>query len=250
LLDGTYTMSTTGLPQIDCSSSGNARSGTEASRIVMRADHERRAHLQSDGSREPLRMSNCQYWTLSGLYASNADNSSANTDHGGVFQFESDVGLRLERLLAVRPNRTCPNATLPYCNAHAIQLDQCKNALIEDAEAYDFHRHAFSIFRSRDVIVRRSYANSRGHTGTDANATGLILYGSSRSIVENVITEDTGGINIAGGSPFDGTPGGYDNLIVGSIALRNRYGTTVRARRFGGPVLPAGNNTIRNSVYA
>lgn len=250
LLDGTYTPSTTGLPDIDCSTGGNARSGNETGRIGMRAANERRAHLKSDGSRPALQMSNCQYWTLSGLYGSNTDNSSAKSYAGGVFQFWKDVGLRLERMLAVRPNRTCPNDTLPYCNAHAFELNECKNVVVEESEAYDFHRHGFSIFRSRDVVVRRSYANSRGNTGTDANATGLILYGSSRSIVENTIAEDTGGINIAGGSLFEGSPGGYDNLIVGSIALRNRYGSTLRARRFGGPVLPLGNNTVRNSVFA
>ena len=250
LLDGTYTPSTTALPQIDCSSSGNARSGTEGSPIVMRAANERRAHLKSDGSREALRMSNCQYWTLSGLYASNTDNSAAPSSAGSVFQFTRNVGLRLERLLAVRPNRTCPNDSLPYCNSHALELVECKNVVIEESEAYDFHRHGFSIFRSRDVVVRRSYANSRGHTQTLAQATGLILYGSSRSIVENMITEDTGGINIAGSGFFDGIAGGYENLIVGSITLRNWYGSTVRARRFGDDVYPVGDNTIRNSVYA
>jgi hypothetical protein len=247
-MDGTYTPSTTGLPSIDCSTTGNARSGTEGDRIVVRAQNERRAHLRSDGTREAFFMTNCRYWTVSGLHGSNADNTEARSTGGHVFRFAKDGSLRLERLLAVRPNRRCPNSTLAYCNAHALEIDDSRDVLVEDVEAYDFHRHGISIFGSQRVNVRRAYVSSR-NDDTDISTSGIILYGSADSIVENSITDGLGGISVAGSHTFDGSPGGYRNLLVGNVAMNGRYGTTIRARRFGGPVLPASDNTVRHSVY-
>src|SRR5262249_39026051 len=50
LLDGTYTPQTTGLPDVDCRPNGNAPNGAPDRPIVVRAQNERRAVLQSDGS--------------------------------------------------------------------------------------------------------------------------------------------------------------------------------------------------------
>ena len=50
LLDGTYTRQTTGLPHVDCGPTGNAPNGTPDRPVVVRAQHERQAVLQSDGS--------------------------------------------------------------------------------------------------------------------------------------------------------------------------------------------------------
>ena len=250
LLDGTYTPTTTGLPRIDCSSGGTARNGTESSPIVMRADNERRAHLKGDGSGEALRMNNCRYWNVTGIYGTNADNSAGSESAGNVMLFRRSENVVVSRVLAAHPNRTCPNKTLAYCNAHAIGLDEVRNFRLEDSEAYDFHRHGISVYRSRNVDVRRCYVNSRGNVGNISNATGLTLYGSSDSIIENSIAEDAGGINVNGGGEFEGTAGGYRNLFVGNVTLRNRYGSTMRARNFGGPTLPLGDNTVRHSVFA
>jgi hypothetical protein len=185
-----------------------------------------------------------------GLHASNADSSAAGESEGDTMHFYRNEHLVLRRLLATHPNRSCPNKTLPYCNAHAIGFDEVKDVLLEESETYDYHRHGISVFRSREVNVRRCYMNSRGNIGNVSNATGVVLYGSSNSIVENSIGEDTGGINVNGGTVFDGTKGGYHNLLVGNVTLRNRYGTNLRARSFGGPVLPLGDNTVRDCVFA
>jgi hypothetical protein len=249
LLDGTYTPATTGLPRIDCRAGGTAHSGTASAPIVLRAANERRAHLKSDGRGDALTMTGCQHWQLRGLYGSSADNPAARPWEGNVFHVAASSHLRLTRLLAARPNRRCPHDSLPYCNAHAIGLDGVQGVVLEEAEAYDFHRHGISVFRSRDVVVRRCYVSSR-YDPTGSSTSGIILYGTSDSIVENSITEGQGGISIAGSPVFDGTPGGYRNLLAGIVSLRGRYGTTIRARRFDGPVRPAGDNTVRHSVYA
>src|SRR5262249_10646311 len=104
--------------------------------------------------------------------------------------------------------------------------------------------------QSRFMTVRRCYVNPRGTPGAGGGPTGVIFYGSSDSIIENSVAEGTVGFNIAGSPAYDGTPGGYRNQILGSLTLNDTNGSTTRARRFGGPVLPLGNNTLRDTVFA
>jgi hypothetical protein len=249
LQDGTYTRGTTGLPSIDCTR--NARVGAPYRPINIRAANERRAHLQSDGMTDAFYMNECSHWNVFGLRGSSADNSSANHWEANVFRVTNSSFVNLRRLLAVHPNRRCSGSTLEYCNSHAIAIEHSHHLLVGEAEVYDFHRHGVSVFASRWVTVRRSYMNPWGATGgAGGGSTGVILYGSSDSIVENVIGEGVYGINIAGGTTYDGTPGGYRNRVLGVVTLDARYGSTVRARSFGGPVLPVGHNLIRDTVYA
>jgi hypothetical protein len=249
LLNGTYTRGTTGVPTIDCSAGGTANHGTATKPITIRAQNERQARLQSDGAAPALLMTDCRYWNVAGLHGRNADNANAAPWVGHVFSFKGVSHVRATKLLAARPNRTCSNSTLAYCNVHAISIDESDDVLLEDAEVYDFHRHGVSAFKSSKITVRRTYINSR-YNDTSHSTSGVILYGSSDSVIENSVTEGLGGASVAGSKVYDGTPGGYRNKILGHIGLNNRYGSTIRARRFGGPVLPVGDNLIRNSVYA
>jgi hypothetical protein len=245
VLDGKYTRGTNGMPVIDCAN--GARNGTADQPITIRAANERRAWLASDGIGDALYMNKCSYWNIDGLRASSADNTGAKEWEGNVLRFFGVGNVNVRRMLAVRPNRTCPNGSLPYCNSHAILIENSHHVLLEESEVYDYHRHGTSVFKSRYVTVRRCYANPRGATSSEGG--GNILYGSSDSIFENFIGENVYGINIAGGTVYDGTPGGYNNKILGTISLTSRYGSTVRARRFGGPVFPLAHNLLKDSVY-
>jgi hypothetical protein len=246
--DGTYTRPTSGLPDIDCATAG-ARSGEPSRPITVIAEHERQAWLKGDG-RDALTISNCAWWNIEGLRASNVDSTSAKSYEGNLLRLVNVDHVNVRRVLAVRPNRTCPGSS-GYCNVHGIAIEDSRDVLVEECEVYDFHRHGVSAFTSRRVTVRRCYMNPWGATGgAGGGSTGVILYGSSDSIVENVVGEGVYGFNIAGGTLYDGTPGGYRNQILGVVALDTTYGTTIRARKFGtGPVLPAGDNVVRDSVY-
>jgi hypothetical protein len=139
----------------------------------------------------------------------------------------------------------CPGG----CNSHAISISNAHHVLVEESEVYDFHRHGISVFGSRWAVVRRCYANPRGLTS--GGGTGIMLYGSSDSIVENAIAESSLGINIAGTPTYDGSPGGYRNRLLGVVTLGNVNGITIRARRFGsGHILPVGDNLVKDSVLA
>jgi hypothetical protein len=246
--DGKYTRTTTGLPVINCQS--NAKNGTADKPITIRAANERQAWLACDGIGDALYMNRCSNWRIIGLRASSADNSGAKEYEGNVLRFTNDENVQIKGALVSRPNRTCPNSSLSYCNAHAIAIEDSNHMLIEDSEIYDFHRHGVSAFSSRFITVRRCYMNpwdAKG--GAGGGSTGVILYGSSDSIVENVVGEGVYGLNIAGGTTYDGSAGGYRNKILGSITLNAKHGSTIRARRFSGPVLPAGDNLVKDSVF-
>lgn len=253
LLDGTYTRATTGLPRIDCGSSGNARNGTAASPIVVRAKNERRAHLAADGTSDAFEITRCSYWHIQGLRGSNKDVSATKSWDGNVFQVLDSSNLVLKRLLAVHPNKTCGGGyEAGGCNSHAIAMDKSHHVVLEENEVYDYHRHGISAFSSRWITVRRCFIHSRqtGAVGNGGKPTGVILYGSSDSIVENSIAEWAGGFNIAGTKAYDGSAGGYRNKLLGVIGLDGSYGSTIRSRQFGGPVLPTGHNLIKDSVFA
>ena len=250
LLDGTYTRDTTGLPDIDCRPGGTAPNGAPGRPIVLRAQNERRAHLAADGATDAFQMRGCARWRVRGLYGSNADGTAANPSDGHVFEVSDSEHVTLQRLLAVHPNRRCPNDTLPTCNAHAIRVERSRHVLVEDVEAYDFHRHGVSVSGSRWVTVRRCYLHPRGAPGGLSGSTALIFYGASDSIAENCVAEHTLGFNVAGTGDAGGTAGGYRNRLLGLVALDNDYGSTIRARNFGGPVRPVGDTVVRDSVFA
>jgi len=156
VMDGTYSVSAgTGLPAITCGS--NANNGFEGQPITIRAENERAALLQSTGDyRHAFYMNHCSYWNVIGLRGQGAD---LPPDQGGkpysVFAISQSDHITLQRLLAAYPNR--------YGNSHPIQVSGCPNSLIEECEAYYFHRHGISIFQSDHVTVRRCYVNSRGY---------------------------------------------------------------------------------------
>ena len=79
LLDGTYTRQTTGLPHVDCRTDGNAPSGAPGRPIVVRAQNERRAFLQSDGYASGFTMEGCSWWLVEGLRVASRDADAPQT---------------------------------------------------------------------------------------------------------------------------------------------------------------------------
>src|SRR5579885_2163922 len=229
LLDGVYTKSTTGLPNINCALGGNAVNGTATQPITIIALHERQALLQSDGSVAAFRMQNCSYWDVEGLRGESADLSSTN---GGaqysVFQIDNSNNINLRRLLAAHPNR--------YFNVHPYAISYSSNILIEESEAYYFHRHGMSLYRDHGIVARRNYVNSRsyadlpGCTSTGGTSPycsripsrgdeGIVCYASDGCIVENSISEGNDQISV--GRNGDTNP---PNKALGDISLNELSG--------------------------
>jgi hypothetical protein len=254
LLDGTYTKSTTGFPQINCST--NANSGSTASPITLRAKNERQAFLKSDGSANAFIIEGCAHWNIEGLRTETADLSASQGggQYGNVIVSQSS-NISLRRMLAANTNR--------YFNTHVYVIGESQNVLIEESEAYGFHRSAFHGWRAKNITIRRSYANGRGRgqmtascgsngnvpyctdVGVGVSDSGFNLGGTSDSIVENSITEHlTGGFVASGGTVFDGQPGGHNNMFLGSISLNDAKSAEIWTDN-GGPVV---NNLYKDFV--
>jgi len=254
LLDGTYTRTTTGLPRIDCGTSGTASNGQSGRPITIRALNERRAYLKSDGFAAAFDMLGCSWWIVEGLRASNADNSSGTLAQGFPFHFAQVNNVTGRRLLGSHNNRKY--------NTHVFGVDVSQNVLLEECEAYYFHRHGFSIWRSRYVDLRRCYANSMLYGakgccgGPDERNYGdeaVSLYGTSDSIVENCISENrANGYQIHGiSSPLDPSGhGGRNNRILGSISRDDAVASLVSSRSSSGDYHNASGNLFRDFLAA
>lgn len=248
MLDGIYQKDITGLPYINCDDTKYANQGTKTAPITIRAQNERQAFLKSDGSASALLMKNCSHWNVTGLRGASADLPEAD---GGklksVFTITRSNHVTLKRLLSTHSNR--------YFNAHTYEISNSSNILIEESEAYYFHRHGFDVYQSHHVTIRRSYVNSRGYKdlpdGYPSDRPGgdesYVFYRSSDSIVENSIAEfETRGFEVHGGPGFDGSPGGHNNKFLGNIHLNGHYGGNVDSRKVDGIIFTAENNVYRD----
>ncbi len=253
LLDGTYTRQTTGLLHVDCRPGGNAPNGTRRRPIVVRAQNERRALLQSDGDAAGVMLEGCSWWHVEGLRAASRD-ADAPQSGGYPVRLSNVDHVTLRRLLGSHNNRRQ--------NTHVFAVEDSTHVLVEESEAYFFHRHAFSIWRSRFVTIRRCYANSmrygeRGCCSTiDNRAYGdeaFSLYGTSDSIIENSISEnEANGFQIHGiANPLDPSgSGGRHNRILGSMSFGDSVPLLVSSRMVGGRYHNAAGNEIRDFIAA
>ena len=240
VMNGTYSVAAgTGLPSISCGT--NANNGTEAQPITIQAQNERAPLLESTGDdNTAFRMSGCSYWNVHGLRGKSADLA---TGDGGkqhsVFEISASNHIKLQRLLATHNNR--------YFNSQAISVGNSSYSLVEECEAYYFHRHGISIYRSDHITVRRCYVNSRGysdiaegcpsHAGAEGlGDEGMTFYQTTDSINENCISE---------GNEFFGNSG-QRNQYLGSIALNNLYGFVVGHHAADGYMEARDNNYINN----
>jgi hypothetical protein len=248
VLSGTYTRDSTGLPHVDCGS--NAEDGTEAAPITIRAESEREAFLSSDGYQAGFEMSDCHWWVVEGLRAASHDNNQAEQGGGYPFRFSRVEHVTLRRLLGSHNNR-------PQ-NTHIYAIENSSHVLLEECEAYFYHRHGFSIWKSYGVTLRRCYANSMkyGERGCcsdiDTREFGdeaVSMYGSSQTIVENCVSENFGnGFQIHGiENPLDPSgSGGRHNQVLGSISIDDEVGGLVSSRETGGEYHNALGNVFRD----
>ena len=255
VMNGTYENKTTGLPNIDCSNSEMAHNGTSSLPITIKAQDERQALLKSDGTTAAFYMTYCSYWNIVGLSGSSTDLSSANGGNSNsIFQIGYSTDLVLKRLLSAYTNR--------YFNNHTYEIAYSSRILVEESEAYYFHRHGFSFYQSKNITARRNYANPReyadlpgGHESL--NPTGgddaYSLYYTSDSIIENSIVQgNSQGFKIHGGPNFDGTPGGQNNKVLGSIFFGGPtadYGGKIETRMIDNVIWATKNNVLINVLF-
>src|SRR5262245_32396899 len=160
LKDGTYTGSTTGFIDLDCSA--NANNGSAGGGyITIKADHERQAYLQGDGTDTTLFMQNCAYWWIEGLRVSQGDGTPGglHPDYAGTLMtFHHNVDhLVIRRHLLHNQGRGH--------NVSAVHISG-KNTLVEENEIYTYVRYGIVVDsqsgnETTNLTFRRNYLNSR-----------------------------------------------------------------------------------------
>ncbi|MCH9685204.1 MAG: hypothetical protein K0V04_27460 [Deltaproteobacteria bacterium] len=225
LLDGEYAPSTTGLPNIDCSARGNAVSGTAEEPISIRAESERQAVLAGDGTVGAFEIDGCQHWRILGLRGHEADLPPSD---GGqqtyAFSIRDSTDIVARRLLFSYSNR--------YFNNHLYGVLGSARVLVEESEAYSFHRNGFLLDSSQEVTLRRCYAHGGGHEDlapcpdpapvdppfcSSTPGAGDVGFGTFRDVTfsrfENCIAEGPMGAGVQIGADCS------DNLAIGNATV-------------------------------
>jgi len=223
LLNGTYNVSNSGFPSIDCTR--GASNGTASQPITVQALNERQAFLQSNGTVTAFTIANCAYWNIVGLRIEAADNASGAGEPMDVL---SSDHVTLKRLLLARNNR--------YSNVHLLSILNSTNILVEESELYYFHRHAILNWYTDHSIYRRIYCHSRGYQDIPGGASShtpdrgdgcVAIYPGNHNILENVISERNYELTEINGSDTN-----VGNRVLGSISLDDYVGAIPNARGF------------------
>ncbi|MGE3879681.1 MAG: right-handed parallel beta-helix repeat-containing protein [Planctomycetota bacterium] len=210
------------LPAVDCDPSAvnpeyfwPYQRGTADAPITIRARNERKSLLRSDGRAAAFSIRHCEHWVLDGLRLEAADHDGGSA--WSVLDIAGSQHLRLQRLLGRRNNR--------FHNSHIFRLVRCQKCVITESEAYEFHRHGFSISDSEAIEITRCYAHSRdradicgGRVSHDVaqgmGDEGVVCYFSNHCLVQNVIVENCEGIQVTGDH----------NRVLGCIAMDGPFG--------------------------
>jgi hypothetical protein len=248
LLDGRYDSTTTGLPSINCVA--GAHNGTSEHPITIGAQNERRAWLAGDGTQPALKIQNCAYWTVVGLYMRQVDNPIASGLNGHNVHVLNTNNVTLRRLLVYGNNR--------YWNTHAIIYESSSGGLVEECEVYFYHRHGISFGTgSSNNVARRNYVNSRDAadvcSGCNGDSSGqssikgdegvTLAYPGSNNIAENNIS-----VNNYAGYAVSALGTTVGNAAYGNVSLNNLYGFLVVARGIGLSNTPQDTVLLHNVV--
>lgn len=257
LEDGLYTGASSGYPYVNCSS--GAANGTASAPIAIRAQHERAAFIQGNGTAYPVAIVHCQYWQLIGLHVENGDfnnrnytgTSSTEALYGDAIFLYSDSHLTLQRNLIAHNNR--------YANSHLVDNYYTTSSLYEENEFYYFHRHgildmfgAYNTYR-RNYFNSRSYADiSGGRYSADPNRgdTSISLYPAQNDIVENNVSEGNQVAEDIQCAYVSTAHTCNDNAFWGNVSLRDQYGFVIKARGTGDLYMPHNTNLVNDVVIA
>lgn len=206
---------------------------TAGSPLTIRTVNQRQARIHDDGNGIAVRVSNSSYITFDGLVVSSIDNPAQTCATCGIpYYVTSSNHINFKNGLGRNPNR--------YANVQVFFLVASQDCLLEDTEAYNFHRHAYEFFQGQRNVARRPYANARTGLpgiipccpGTVGKADSLMsMYPCKDCIVENAIAEGTTagmylGENNATGSGGIAMSG---SKWLGSICINCSRGTGIQS---------------------
>jgi hypothetical protein len=250
-------------------------SGTAAGHITVRAwsptgTGERDPILQADVGINwavmAVRLNQCRFWDLWGLSVKGKDApySAASPPPAGSAS-GADALVELLNTSAVTVRRfQVQNSNRCMANDRLLWVMASSDVLLEENELYNFSDHAINVEDSSQVTVRRNYVNTNyfpvptpascnctmdGSSGyacpwapcaTDYSScgwtTGIVLYVSSGTTVENNVVEYSGAGYEAIHLKVGTVSSGSHNKLLGNIALDNYDGIALanRGSEYGG----------------
>ncbi len=263
VLDGRYVQSVSGTVEVDCEE-GNARSGTEALPIFVRAQNDLQAVIDREGRGYGILVEGCSQWRVRGLSIVSADNARDDTGAWtAVVAVYGSQDVVIRHVFGHHTNR--------YFNEHAFITSASRSVLFEDVEAHDFFRSGFSFYQSDEVTCRRCYAHShevpdldacpdlvdcadpesselRGNTDCPMCSAGSAERGdnsfyvehSNDILLENCVSEGSArGYQLLGGIGQDDEPAGRGIRVVESLSLGDDRGFVVGINAEGIPTTGA-----------
>jgi hypothetical protein len=187
-------------------------SGTLGSPITIQAENDGDVIIDGQNARYPLYIYEQSYITIEGIVLKNS--------HRDVVYVYGSSNITFRRVSASNVGTSGGNP-----NYHQFDIISSSYVTLEDCAAYGTGRNPFNIFESSFVTVRRcfvrwTYAPPQNSTYAD----GVVLYGSSNSIVENCVVSivDSPSHNVGGigtwQAPWTDTSTD-DNNIYGNIVM-------------------------------
>jgi hypothetical protein len=250
LANGTYTSANSGMVNLD------GVTCTAGNEIQLHATNERQALISHDGNNGvAVRINNSSYVVLQGIQARSADNDylvGSSQEYGEPLAIYGSDHVTVKRGLFHHNNR--------YGNNHLVDVQNSNNILLEENEAYFFHRHAFAAVGSHTVTWRRNYCHARGVGGVagghpsaldsvGASMQGgddcIVGYPVRDSIMENNICDDDllKCMEIEASGEIEGD----NNQFLGNISYRNYLGHGARNRDVLDETQPH-NTTVKHNV--
>jgi hypothetical protein len=207
--------------------------------------------ILADGWSSAIKVQNCSYWSFSGIYSRQVDNPYVSGAVGFNIALLNSHHITLRRCLAYGVNR--------YLNVSTILLEHTDDSLIEECEAYFFHRKGISLGSASRNVIRRNYVHSRAAadlcTGCEGDTSGQ----SSRKGDEGINLAYPGSDNIAENNISEGSYIGFSlsakgastrNRFYGNIAINNGLGYLVTSRGAGPTRTPQQTVLTNNAAIA
>jgi hypothetical protein len=219
---------------------------TSSTVYLIKAQSERAAYIDgSSGTFIPFTVSGAAYITVDGLRARGGDLAPASGGvNTGVCNVYNSTHITFRHMLCTHPNR--------YRNAgHVYLFYNTTDSLLEENEAYYFHRHGFYIgSSSHRNTIRRNYCNGRNYD--DLSVAGVenptdgpsevgpddcyIVYPGNDNVFENNIAE---GDQLKCYAVEAINPGSIRNKFYGNICLGGAWnGISLDARGSTSATMP------------
>ncbi|MDH5739633.1 MAG: hypothetical protein OEY77_04845 [Nitrospira sp.] len=214
--------------------------------MTLTAENQRKAKISDNGNGYAIFIQKSAYIIADGLYARSTDLSGAS--NGRPFTVKLSKHIAIINSVGLNPNR--------FVNAHVWDILNSEDILLEDNEAYVYHRHCITAWQSKRVVVRRQYCNPRegsipggvgSHQGLGKGDALLSMYPCQECILENSIAEATRNKTylLEMNSTFGKSVLMSGSQVLGSICFKCGYGNGayLNSRK-----VPDINHTPRNIV--